>query len=1116
MKKILLGLLIISCAPLLGCSNHEPQPEPKPDYYWNDSILNFKEQKLKLDVFNSVNIASSTWEAFYNEDCIKVLVDVVDSNIFTKADLGYSDNIEFQIQGFDSAYRLNGYTLDFLCTGNGAYWAKKLSNNNYSINITTGFTIKHNLTPTGYSVEFDINYFLLGATKFDLLGNVRILPALRNSSTDSITNYEEYSELGSTYFAVNSWPVLNAENKFVREDFKEYKLQDLTNNDVGAIVNNLAEVASNDFTVCKTKPGAPAFLVSNWCLSDYGLPQELRNTDFLRAKKNESKFTITKSGFVIFACDASLIEINEELESLGFTKFVSNARDNLTYLATNSADFISLTNYYYKYCVTNEEIHTSRERGIAFFHANESTPGYAWEEEPAYVSFDAVNDEFYSEDNQIFTTGPSIAVTKGGRLFASWSTGGSYEPLQENCNICAISDDNGKTWTKVFVVDNWVNQQIKGKKKAVSIDLNFVSDKENDVIYATYSQRENINDGQSANTAVWFFSISNVDAPVNQWVISDQKYVGCGWNRNSFLKLSDGTFYLLAQYSPDERYSAAYVSNDNGETWTEKTKIYGSECLSYDEPTLVERNDGTLWATFRTKRGNLFESISKDKGKSWSIAKRYFIQNTNTRTCIKRMHSGGLIMVFNNSQSQRIEMTVAVSLDEGKTWHNKLCLYPTYCSYPDLDIDDNDNIHIVFDDGRYKQYQWRTEEDGKVKTWGYIYHYSINENDLLNCKYRVLDVEELDAITRCKEYGEDYIEGDGSEGNPYLIKNMTTWNIISTMSQNTNFEGKYIKLMADIGTVKSNKIAKNDLPFAGNFDGNNHKISVEYSYGGSVANQGLFGHTSSKSIIKNLTVEGSLTILNSAACASGGIVGVSEGTITNCTNKVNISAEGYQVGGIAGFVRRGLIQNCTNYGTISTNSSATGNSHRGIGGIAGRIAAEDNASTTIANCTNYGEILSKGTQIGGIVGLNMGTASYKTSITQCVNEAKISTTSSVGGTSNDGVGGIVGFGEYLNITECTNNGEVISSCVETAGIIGKIASGNIDACINNGNITGQDQVAGIAGRFVGNSSISNCTNNAVITYMTGDNHGQIFGYLNSSTHSNNEENGNVIKKGETE
>ena len=26
------------------------------------------------------------------------------------------------------------------------------------------------------------------------------------------------------------------------------------------------------------------------------------------------------------------------------------------------------------------------------------------------------------------------------------------------------------------------------------------------------------------------------------------------------------------------------------------------------------------------------------------------------------------------------------------------------------------DVHLTFDDGRYKQYQWRTEEDGKLKT----------------------------------------------------------------------------------------------------------------------------------------------------------------------------------------------------------------------------------------------------------------------------------------------------------------------------------------------------------------------------------------------------------------
>ena len=52
------------------------------------------------------------------------------------------------------------------------------------------------------------------------------------------------------------------------------------------------------------------------------------------------------------------------------------------------------------------------------------------------------------EDKRAWQGCPTIARTRGGRLFAGWYTGGAFEPCIRNFNVLVQSDDNGENWTK--------------------------------------------------------------------------------------------------------------------------------------------------------------------------------------------------------------------------------------------------------------------------------------------------------------------------------------------------------------------------------------------------------------------------------------------------------------------------------------------------------------------------------------------------------------------------------------------------------------------------------------------------------------------------------------------
>lgn len=203
------------------------------------------------------------------------------------------------------------------------------------------------------------------------------------------------------------------------------------------------------------------------------------------------------------------------------------------------------------------------------------------------------------------------------------------------------------------------------------------------------------------------------------------------------------------------------------------------------------------------------------------------------------------------------------------------------------------------------------------------------------------------------------------------------------------------------------------------FDGNNHTVtgmyvdandSAKFNYGG------LFGMTGPDAVIKNLTVEGKIEGTSPYTWGRyfGGIVGMSQGKIFNCTSKVDIATDKNEdyVGGVAGNARH--LAYCTNQGNITAKGNYTG-------GITGFLA-----STGIAYfCVNNGTV-SGGRYAGGIAGeLDAGSNSGAI-VSHCYNKGDISS-ESIG--FNGGIAGnISGINE--KIANCYNTGKA------TAGIIG--------------------------------------------------------------------------------
>ncbi len=174
-----------------------------------------------------------------------------------------------------------------------------------------------------------------------------------------------------------------------------------------------------------------------------------------------------------------------------------------------------------------------------------------------------------------------------------------------------------------------------------------------------------------------------------------------GWMpRTHPLTLPDGRI-LLPIYSDGFNASLVAISDDNGDTWRASRPIIG---LAPIQPSLARRRDGTIVAFCRDSGPPPFRvmaSLSQDNGETWSAALDTDIPNPGSSLEVTGLRDGRWLIVYNDSNRSRDNLTVSISTDEGKTWPLKRQLEPqgdgaTSFSYPSVIQTADGAVHITY------------------------------------------------------------------------------------------------------------------------------------------------------------------------------------------------------------------------------------------------------------------------------------------------------------------------------------------------------------------------------------------------------------------------------------
>ncbi len=140
-------------------------------------------------------------------------------------------------------------------------------------------------------------------------------------------------------------------------------------------------------------------------------------------------------------------------------------------------------------------------------------------------------------------------------------------------------------------------------------------------------------------------------------------------------------------------------STDGGRTWTILRPASARDGVEIDaiQPSILIHPDGRLEAVGRTRSGRVFETWSRDNGRSWGPLALGSLPNPNSGLDAVTMRDGRHLIVYNHTTEGRSPLNVAVSSD-GRTWSAVAILEsePGEYSYPAVIQTRDGRVHVTY------------------------------------------------------------------------------------------------------------------------------------------------------------------------------------------------------------------------------------------------------------------------------------------------------------------------------------------------------------------------------------------------------------------------------------
>ncbi|MCB0475957.1 MAG: exo-alpha-sialidase, partial [Flavobacteriaceae bacterium] len=300
---------------------------------------------------------------------------------------------------------------------------------------------------------------------------------------------------------------------------------------------------------------------------------------------------------------------------------------------------------------------------------------------------------------------PTIVTAPNGALIAAIDervpSCGDLKWSRDINIVIRRSEDSGKTWLPIEkVVDFPLGKSASDPSMIVDkvtneifLFFNFMDlDNEKDIYYLQFIKSKDNGKTWSEPTDI----TSQISKP--EWH-NDFKFITSGRG------IQTRSGILLHCMVNLHNGMHVFGSDDHGESWY----VIDTPISPADESKIVELEDGSWMINSRAnKTGYRYVHISNDNGKSWQSKAAIDLPDPGCNASIIRYTStkdgykkNRLLFSNANSKTNRVNMTVRVSYDEGKTWTAGKTIYGGSSAYSSLTVLPNGDIGLFFEKDDY-------------------------------------------------------------------------------------------------------------------------------------------------------------------------------------------------------------------------------------------------------------------------------------------------------------------------------------------------------------------------------------------------------------------------------